>query len=259
MRGAEMRKDLIIKTKSLAGASDLTLLASIKPGLVPALDSATYKTRVKRVLATLSAARSVSHEYALVRPFSDAVERVGRIHSVRVAVVEPQPNPPSGTTAEDKVLLAATFDGTWESYIRVLWQKVGSLLDVIFCNTVDYVTAVDHTFEEWDRWARRVQIETQFFYSTPGLTVDDVSYLRKHEAQQIQFPPTPDEDLGATRQVGQSVETIAWNVVTPPSPPTTLLEAGRQGLQALSVLYRLTDLYVPGEADGRCLHRAARD
>src|SRR6476469_9157213 len=180
-----MRRDLIIKTKSLAGVSDLTSLAPIKPGLIPALDSATYKTRVQRVLTTLSGARSSSHEYALVRPFSDALESVGRIHSVRVAVVEP----------EDKVLLAATFDGTWEAYIRVLWQKVGSLLDVIFCNTVDYVSAIDHTFEEWEAWARRVQIETAFFYSTPGLTVDDASYLRKHEAQQLRYAPTPARDL----------------------------------------------------------------
>src|SRR6185503_18433302 len=42
-------------------------------------------------------------------------------------------------------------------------------------------------------------------------------------------------------------------------PPTTLFETGRQGLQALSVLYRLTDLYLPDQEDGRYLRRAARD
>ena len=79
-----MRTELIVNTKSLGGTSDLTLLASIRPGLVPSLESVTYKTRVKRLLKALNVGRSSSHEYNLLRPFCDAVERVGRIHSVRV-------------------------------------------------------------------------------------------------------------------------------------------------------------------------------
>ena len=126
-----MQRDVIVKGRSLGGTSDLTLLATIKPGFVDSLESVTYKTRVKRVLETLHSARMASHEYAAARLLSDAVERVGVIHSVRVAVLEP----------EDKVLLAVTFDGSWESYIRVLWDKVGTLLDLIFCGTEDYVTA----------------------------------------------------------------------------------------------------------------------
>ena len=39
-----------------------------------------------------------SHEYALARLLSDAVERVSAIHSVRVAVLEP----------EDKVLATSS-------------------------------------------------------------------------------------------------------------------------------------------------------
>ena len=84
-----MRREVTIKTRSLAGTSDLTLLAPIKPGLVPSLESLTYKTRAKRLLRALTSLRAASHESALLRPFSDAVERVGRIHSVRVAVIEP--------------------------------------------------------------------------------------------------------------------------------------------------------------------------
>ena len=77
------------KSKSLGGLSDLTVMAPIKKGLVPSLDSITYKTRVKRLLAALQLLRESSHEYALFRPISDSAERVGRIHSFRVAVVEP--------------------------------------------------------------------------------------------------------------------------------------------------------------------------
>ena len=169
-----MRRELIIKSKSLGGTSDLTLLAPIKKGLVPSLDTVTHKTRIKRLLQTLGAGRSASQEYALLRPFSDAVERVGKIHSVRVAVLEP----------ENQVLLAVTFDGSWEAYIRVLWQKVGTLLDIIFFDTEGYDSAYDNRFEVWEAWCRRVQVETHFYYGTPGLTVDDVRYLRHQEGRQ---------------------------------------------------------------------------
>lgn len=270
-----VRRDLIVKTKSLAGTSDLTLLAPIKPGLVPALDAVSYKTRVKRLLRTLSMARTSSHEFALLRPFSDAVERVGRIHSVRVAVVE----------SEDKVLLAATFDGTWEPYIRVLWQKVGALLDVIFCNTVDYVSAVDNTFEAWLAWAQRVQIETDFFYGLPGSTVVDGAYLRRQELLQridddnltplrrsdmsrrerladleLAAPPpgAKDRRVLALRHREHSVELIAQRNAMDKSAEAAL-EAARQGLQALAVVYRLTDLFVPDSEDGKFLQRATRE
>lgn len=242
-----MRRELIVKSKSLGGVSDLTLLAPLKKGLVPALDAVTYKTRVRRLLKTLSIGRAASHEYALLRPFSDAVERVGKIHSVRVAVVEP----------EDKVLLAVTFDGTWEAYLRVLWQKVGTLLDVIFCNTEDYPSAVDHSFEEWSSWVRSVQIETDFFYGTPRLTVDDVQYLRREERLHRHHPGV-EADLAAVRATVNSAEQQAWETARRLSP-AAVAETVRMALQSLSVVHRLTGMYLPTEDDGKYLHRAARD
>jgi len=241
-----MRRELIIKSRGLAGTSDLTLLAPIRKGLVPSLDSISHKTRIRRLLQTLGAGRSLAQEYALMRPFSDAVERVGKIHSVRVAVLEP----------ENKVLLAVTFDGTWESYIRVLWQKVGTLLDIIFFDTEDYVSAYDNRFEKWEEWARRVQVESHFFYSTPLLTVDDVDYLR-HEERQHRIG----EDkaaLNATRYAVRPPEDLSWKVAAKTSARTTL-ETLKQGLEALAALYRLADLYLPDTEDGKFLHRAARN
>ncbi|MFO1337347.1 MAG: hypothetical protein U1F53_03790 [Burkholderiaceae bacterium] len=244
-----MRKELVVKSKSLAGTSDLTLLAPIKPGLVPgSLDAVTYKTRIKRLLEALNLGRAASHEYALLRPFSDAVERVGRIHSVRVTVFEP----------EDKVLLAVSFDGTWEAYIRVLWQKVGALLDVIFCNTEGYVLAAERPYVEWAAWVERVQRETLFYYGMPGLTVDDVYALRKEEGLHRECPAARETDLKATRQTVRSAEAQAWDTARHTSP-AALVEAGRQALQSLSFVHRLTSLYPPGTDDGRCLRRAARE
>ena len=251
-----MHRDTIIKGRSLGGTSDLTLLAPIKPGFVESLESATYKTRIKRVLETLHGARTASHEYATARLLSDSIERVGAIHSVRVAVLEP----------EDKVLLVVTFDGSWESYIRVLWDKVGTLLDLIFCGTVDYVTAYDHTFDEWLVWAHRVQVETGFFYGPPESSARDVLYHRRVESMRMRGL---DGTLGELRAVLPSAEDAVQRLVTlatpaPDDPPIApvghlrmVRERVRMGFQGLTSLYRLADLHRPATRDGDILRRAA--
>jgi len=252
-----MRQEVVIKGKGLAGSSDLTLLAKIKPGFVPALDSVTYKSRAKRLLKTLHLGRTSAHEYALVRPISDAVERVGRIHSVRVMVIE----------EDDRILLSATFDGSWEAYFRVLWQKTGRLLDAIYCNTVDYVSAWDHSYEEWRAWARSVQQETDFFYGQPSMTVDDGRYLRDAEQHALCAVNPAQGELENMRMTVSSVEDVAQSIIAQgledtmdgQAVPTGVTEREliRQGLQSLAGLYSLTDLYVPGTPDGPYLERAA--
>jgi Dyp-type peroxidase family len=255
-----MKKEVIVKSRTLGGSSDLTLLAPIKSGFVESLESVTYKTRIKRVLETLHNGRLGSHEYANGHLLSDAVERVGVIHSVRVAVVEP----------EDKVLLVVTFDGNVDTYIRVLWQKVGSLLDLIFCGTEGYVTSFDHSFDEWKEWVKRVQIETGFFYGPPNSTARDLIYLRRHESLRIRCPDT---ELLEVQSVLPSAEEKVKNF-SDPDPKKVLgvdpihanvprarmiHERIQGGLQALAGVYRLTDTHIPGTHDGTVLHCAARE
>jgi Dyp-type peroxidase family len=247
-----MRQDLLVKSRSLGGTSDLTLLATITEGLVPSLETMTYKTRIKRLLKTLNSGRTSSQEYSLLRAFSDSVERVAKIHSVRVAVVEP-----------NQLLLSVTFDGSMDTYMRVLWQKVGTLLDVIFCNTKDYVSAWGHSYEEWANWVRSVQIETDFFFGTPGLTVDDVHYLRGEELTHRSLPgrnlaELTQSQLVANRKTVVSAEEKTWAVVGDINFNVTN-EMGRQGLRALALMYRLAGVYLPNTPDGEFLHRAARD
>jgi Dyp-type peroxidase family len=264
-----MRNELVVKTRTLVGVSDLTIAAPIRAGLVSSLETVTYKSRVKAVLKVLNTSRSSSHEYTLLRTFSDSVERVGQIHSVRIAVID------------DKVMLAATFDGNFESYIRVLYRKVGSLLDLVFCNTVGHVGSHDHRYEEWRDWVASVQVETDMFYSTPGLTYDDVQYLQRSE--RLYRDADESFDLNATALTVASAEARAWKAVAappsfpgtpdpaPPSPPPPNLppkpvqrpighlENVKQGMQALAILYRLADWYLPGTTDGDYLQRAAQD
>ena len=106
-----MRRETKHRTGRLLDASDLTVAAPIKHGLVPSLDAVTYKTRAQRVLELLQLGRHGQHEFELTRVLADAAERVGLIHAVRVGIIEPQ----------NLVMLSVTFDGDWEPYMRVVW------------------------------------------------------------------------------------------------------------------------------------------
>lgn len=255
-----MRRDQTFKTPTIAGASDLTIIAPIKKGLVPALDAITYKTRVKRVLKLLQQGRTSAHEYEIGRVLSDAVERVGKIHSIRIAIIEP----------EDKLLLSVTFDGAWESYIRVIWQKVSRLLDLIFCNTEGYVLGWESTFDEWCAWLRSAQMETPFLYSQPNLTNTDTHYLRSFERIHRRFPDaeqaeieslkfkstTPEQNAQEIWVSGQDSNEIS-QVKDEPFLPIT--RAYRQSLRTLIALYKMSDVYLPTLGDGEILYRAAQE
>jgi Dyp-type peroxidase family len=266
LNAAQLQRDVVVKGRGLGSSSDLTLFAAIKSGMVDSLESITYKTRIKRVLDLLHAARTDSHEFHQAQLLSDSIERVGAIQSVRVAVVEP----------EDKVMLAVTFDGPWEAYIRVLWEKVGPLLDLIFCGTVDYVRAETSTFEQWLDWARRVQVETGFFYGPPAFTARDVLYARRLERTRLRGLRWKDSagndepaELNELRSVLPSAEEAAELVGEgrPSDDPADITadvprqrvtyERFRGGVKSMAALYRLTDLFRPGTPDGDVLHAAA--
>ena len=251
-----MHQDPIFKGRSLGFSSDLSIAAPLKRGLVPALDAVSYKTRAQRLLDTLHLGRMRNHEHAYARLFSDAVERVGVIQSVRVAVLEP----------EDKLLLTVSFDGNWDAYIRTLWVKVGGLLDVIFCNTEGYVEARLHPCEAWAEWVRTHQVQTHFFYGSTDGSATDLLYLRRQErlrqdraASDPEPPPgmLPRAEQRAREMLDMTDETIAdaqW-----PRNEQMVSTMLRQGLQALAALHRLADWYVPGTPDGEVLHRAAHE
>lgn len=260
-----MRRDLTVKTGGLAGTSDFRVLAKIKSGFVPALDAITYKTRVKRVLRALHIGRSDSHEHELFRVLSDAVERVGRIHSVGIVVLEP----------EDKVLLTVTFDGSWEAYVRVIWQKVTRLLDLVFCNTENYVVGYESSYEQWGAWLKSAQSEAAFLYATPNVTVDDIRYLRMAERVHRREEALPAELRTAQIRIPSSEQIAARSIFetdgrVPGDPtsagfetPMTIDDAGRppfrHGMRVLAGIHRLSEVYLPGTKDGVLLHRAAHE
>ena len=101
-----MQIDVPSKSKNLLGVSDLTLMATIKSGLIPALDLRSYETRVRTLLRTLNALRISSLEAEPTPLIADAVNRVRALHSFRLAIV--------GEDSPKRLLLSVAFDGGWE-------------------------------------------------------------------------------------------------------------------------------------------------
>jgi Dyp-type peroxidase family len=223
------------KSKSLLGVSDLTLVATIKRGLIPALDSRTYETRVRLLLRTLNALRVSSLEAEPTPLIADAVDRIRALHSFRLAIVGEEP--------PKRLLLSVAFDGGWEPYMRRIWRDLGPLLDVIFCNCEGYLDAHSHHFAAYAGWVRSAQVETEFFYNASSLTVNDLHYLRSKVATDLHVMNHERPHTGAAD--GQEAD------------PAALL---KQALPALTALYRLTDMYPPPPYanDGAFLLRAAR-
>lgn len=254
-----MRREIKVKTGQMLDISDLTVAAPIRRGLVPSLDAVSYKTRAERVLQLLQAGRTGQHEFELTRVLADAVERVGLIHAVRIGIVEPQ----------NLLMLSVTFDGAWEPYMRVVWQKVARLLDLIFSNTEGYVYGWESSYEDWMTWLRRHQVSSPFFYAQPQMSAGDIGLLRRQEwLQRRQAGREADARLLQTSDADRVEAALSDGSGNDPRFPGSegyLNPFGgnhlivRQSVRALAGLYRLADVYLPGTPDGWVLHRAARE
>ncbi len=232
----------------LQGITELTLTAPLKQGWTPAPDTCTYVTRLQLLLKTVSEVQGRSRELESGSAFSDVVARVSVIHSFRLAILE----------AENKLLLAVTFDRPWEPYIRQVWRDLGALLDVIFCHCDGYPIARDCTFDDYVAWIRRQQVQGNFFYIATGLTAGDLSYSIAMEKLQRENPPSAAIDMAATQFVIPRAEDIAARAAL-----LSPAQAARKGLEALAGLYRLTEVFAqsndPMNRDHIILHRAAQD
>src|SRR5262249_50045889 len=92
---------------------------------------------------------------------------------------------------------------------------------------------------------------TRFFYNPASLTFDDGNYLRATE--RIANERTI-SDMDAARVLAPDPFKVAIE--------TAIANGGytvKQGMQALSVIYRLADQFPPGTPDGDILLRATRE
>lgn len=230
----------------LGGITDLNLLADIKPGFVDALEVLTYVDRLRRVLRTLNGLRLGSRESsAPASPYTDIVARWRIVHSFRWSIVDGRDGAP------DRLLLSVNFDGGWEPYMRVIWDQLGSTLDLMLCHTEGYTLSRDCSFETYARWVRAHEVSADFLFIESGRSVGDAEYLARLEAAQR----------------GRANELAFNRLRAPASGETAPLPSGdkerfamaARGLVPLAGLFTLQRYFGAHAPDRACLLRATHD
>lgn len=239
-----------VSSKHLEGISDLTLTAPVKQGFIDAFDAVTYETRLRLLLDALFKVRSTAREYSTIKPFVDTTERIQSLLDFRLAIVDIGSRP--------QLFLSATFDRPFEPYMRLIWNPLGSLLDVIFCNCEDYVTATEHGFPEYLAWVRSAQVDTDFFYAATGHSVNDVQYLTQIERLQREAAAGACDAAAAAATVVDLEQQAAAVRNHPDSSIRN--ESNEMAMEAVVALYRLADFYPADrmEGDGKYLLRATQ-
>lgn len=222
----------------MGSVSELTLLADLRPELVEIRQTMTHATRLRILLRTLYGIRRAGIEESIQRRPRGPLERLEFLHFVRFALLD----------GDTKFLLAVTFDGAWEPYIRAIAEQAGPLLDVIFCHTQGYnAHSSDRGYLRFAEWVRRHQVETDFFFAdAPGTTARDVRLLQAFE-QETNRPAFSHVDASLPFDEGLS----------PEAERRALADEVRRGLKALHLLHGL-DRYFPAPNENAFLRRTAR-
>jgi Dyp-type peroxidase family len=227
----------------LGGITDLNLLADVRPGFVDALEVVTHVDRLRKVLRTLNGLRLGSRESSSpASPYTDVVARWRIVHSFRWTVIDGD---------SPKLLLSVNFDGGWEPYMRVIWDQLGSTLDLILCHTEGYRLSCETSFEAYARWVREHEVSADFLFIESGRTVGDAEYLAKLEAAQRGRA----SELGADRLRAPS----SGEVRPLPTDPAERFAMAARGLVPLAGLFTLQRYFNERAWDGRVLLRATQD
>ena len=214
----------VVTSKHLQGTTELTLIADIKPGLVPVPEPMSYAFRLRRVLEFLFQARQNAVERFGQVGNAGPLERLRMLHFVHWAIHD----------NDRKLLLAVSFDGPWEPYIHSVVEEAGPILDVIFSHCEGYAgRSCFDGYEPFSAWVRERQINCDFFYAgSPDITVDDLRYLQEFERNHANGKRrAPFEAVSSRLRVGEP-------------PPPVLDAAARKRL--LSGLFALRTLFPPG-------------
>lgn len=230
----------------LGGITDLNLLADIKRGFVDALEVLTYVDRLRKVLKTLNGLRLGSRESSSpASPYTDIVARWRIVHSFRWSIVDGRDGAP------DRLLLSVNFDGGWEPYMRVIWDQLGSTLDLMLCHTEGYMLSRNCSFETYARWVREHEVSADFLFIESGRSVGDAEYLAKLEAAQ----------RGRANELAFNRLRAAASGETPPLPTgdKERFAMAARGLLPLAGLYTLQRFFGDHASDRDCLLRATHD
>jgi Dyp-type peroxidase family len=224
--GQDLGNGLMTTTsQSLQGTEEITLVARLKTGLVPIQSaSLSYASRLRVLLGALFSERKAEVEDR--RQYDSFLESLEMIHIVHWAILD----------NETKLLLAVSFDGPWEPYIRRIVDKAGPFLDAIFCHCDDYEGSMcSDGYQKFAAWVRSKQQQLPYVYgANPDLTIDDARYLRE-------FERTYSQAGAGTVSGGLTMP----SVVAPPS---------QKPMDEVYALFRLSSFFPEG-SDTECFNR----
>lgn len=237
-------KSKLISSKSLAGSSEICMLMPIRPDFTGGLATRGYESRLRSFSKLFSDLRSVTRESRLNKPYSDIVARMQTIHGVTISLVE------------GKLLLTVHFDRPWEPYIRMIWQELGDIFDLILCNCEGYLEQhrTGLGYEAFAGWIRKYQVETNTYYLDSTRTVSDVIYLEQLERQVLDGRSSASELSKLSIRTPEDEAELARQNLS----DREYVEYIKTGVQAASAFHALTELYPKGSGDHRFLLRAAR-
>ena len=257
-------RQIDVTSKDIDGISDLVVWAPIKDGFIDAFNNVTYESRLRLVAEALHSLRKAAREHEELEPFADTAKRIISLLDFRIGVVDRDLRGPEAGQAPGEartyrpqkyMYLVATFDGPWEPYIRLIYEPLGTFLDLVLCNCEGYKPARSNDFETYAEWVRSSQLDSAIFYSTSGMSVGDKIYFEDLDLiQRTKSAEAAADDI--SRLTFKTPDARAEAVR---DDPANFREALSLGLEALNVLYKLTDLYPPTTNDGQYLHAATRD
>jgi hypothetical protein len=203
-----------VTSRHLRNASELLLFAPIKTGFVRTNDvRVSYVSRLATVLNSLFEPVRAYAERLDIIPSGNVIESLQTIYSVQYTVVE--------RPAQSHLIVAVSFDSSWEAYMQRLMDRVGHLLDVIFSHCEGYDRLCDKGYDQFSKWIYEHQVQCNLFYNaTPDLTTDDLRYLRKLSRRDLNpaqpLPPLAREAKDATKPAAATDPRQAdrWRVLT---------------------------------------------
>lgn len=233
-----------IFSNHIGNASELTLLADIKPGFVPIPQPLTYAARLRAHLKMLSALRRNGLESDRAGTYVGPIDMLETLQYVRWTLVE----------NDTKMLLAVNFDRPFEPYVRKIVDLAGPLLDTILCHCVGFEGhSSDQGFDVFMEYAMRHQVPVELFAAaSPNLSVNDGDYylgmdryLRDGFAKDV---ANQQKEKDADRKIEESCPDILNTKLTKlrvQTPQEKLVASKRdakialldQGLNILRVMY----------------------
>jgi Dyp-type peroxidase family len=192
IRQVSKQRATTLASKNLIHSAELAVLVPVKAGLVETSSPMTYARRLELLLEALFDLRKEGVEKSR-ESFVGPLEQLRTIHHVHWCVFDDGPAVYDDTSPNKKLLLVVSFDQPWEPYIRVIVDKAGPLLDLIFCHCQGFEGfSSKDGYEKFAQFVRKGQQECQYFAGAhPELSVDDQRYLKQF--RDLQAGSHPDE------------------------------------------------------------------